>query len=188
MLELNRRVVKLAWALSGLGWLIAWGIDRWLEPVSPHALVILGVGTLLLVPATLLVRRLPARPGTWVAYFSLVSMITVANLAFDNPDLWNLFFTLGILRLVYRDSYLHLISPLLSVALYGVVLWLNPEHRAQLTTGQMLVRMFILLCFHAMGMVINMSVKDIRARPAKTAIRLVGQYAIKRLRSKRTSK
>lgn len=185
MVLLNRRVMLLAWVLTLTGWFLAAVIDVWLEGVSPGALKTLAGGTLLLIPATWLVRRLPAREGSWVAYFSLVGVITVANLSFANPDLWTLFFVLGLLRLVYRDSHLHLISPLLSVGLYGLVVLANPAYRLHLTAGQVLVRMFILLCFHAMTFVINMTVEDIRPRPAKTALRLLGQYAIRSIRRRR---
>lgn len=182
MVQLNRRVMRLAWVLAGTGWLLAWAIDRWLEPVTPGALRTLAAGTLLLIPATWWVRRAPARRGAWAAYFALVGVIAVANIAFANPDLWTLFFVLGLLRLVYRDSHLHLVSPPLSVALYALILYVNPDHRLNLTDGQIVVRLFILFCFHALSFVINASVEDIRARPARTALRLLGQYALKGLR------
>lgn len=183
--QLNQRVMKLAWVLTGAGLALAWVIDRWLEPVSRGALPLLASAALILLPATAWVWRAPPRSGAWVAYFSLVGVITVANLAFANPDLWTLFFVLGVLRLVYKDSYLHLFAPPLSTALYALVWFLNPGLREQLTGGQFVVRLFILLCFHAMTYVINLSLGDIRARPARTVLRLLGQYAIRGVRRRR---
>lgn len=185
MLELNRRLMLLAWILSMVGWLLAWAIDRWMEAVTPGGLRILGAASLLMAPATWWVRRASARTGARVAYGSLVGIVTAANLAFQNTDLWILYFLLGLVRVVYKDSFLHLTSAPLSMALYGIVVWLNPSHALNLSNGQIVVRLFILFCFHAISHVIHLSVDDFRPRGAKTALRMLGQLAIRRLRRRR---
>jgi hypothetical protein len=172
----------LAWILTVAGWVLSWAINRWIEPVTPGGLAVLAAGTLVLAPATWWVMRAPEKSGRRVAYFSLVAVITSANMGFENPDLWILYSLLGLLRIVYRDSFLHFIATPLTLALYALVLVVNPAHALHLSTGQIIVRFFMLLCFHAISHVVHMHVSDFRPRPAKTAVRLLGQMMIWGLR------